>query len=153
MKKKIFITIGLIGLVGVGIVLYIMFKPHRDVQSSPVDYQITASALVNESLKDADAANSKYLAEDGDSKIIAISGVVASMDYDFNNNLVVLLKNKEDDAGVKCTFMKSTNKNGQSLSLGKGVTIKGVYRAAASYDEDFEEYEDVIIEESDIINN
>ena len=110
MKKKIFIAIGLIGVIGIGIVLYIMFKPHRDVQSSPVDYQITASALANESLKDATAANSKYLAEDGDSKIIAISGVVASMDYDFNNNLVVLLKNKEDDAGVKCTFMKSTNK-------------------------------------------
>ena len=131
--------------------LYIMFKPHRDTQSTAADFKLSATELVNESLKDADATNDKYLSEDGDSKIMAITGTISSIGTDFANNQVILLKNENADAGVKCTFMKETNKNAEKLKAGDIVTIKGVYRVAASYDEDFEEYEDVIVEECDII--
>ena len=155
MKKKLIrkglIIGGLAGAIGLIIVLYIMFAPHRDVQSSPIDYTLTASTLVKESLDDAKATNKKYLSEDGDSKIIAISGKVASIKADFEDNKVVLLKEDNDKAGVQCTFMKTTNKNAATLSIGQEVIVKGVYRVAATYDEDFEEYENVIVEECDII--
>lgn len=149
--KRILILIGLVVVIGGGIVLYIMFKPHRDTQSTAADFKLSATELVNESLKDADATNDKYLSEDGDSKIMAITGTISSIGTDFANNQVILLKNENADAGVKCTFMKETNKNAEKLKAGDIVTIKGVYRVAASYDEDFEEYEDVIVEECDII--
>ncbi|MBL1281126.1 MAG: hypothetical protein COA33_012670 [Fluviicola sp.] len=155
MKKRIvkrsLIILGLVGLIGVTIILYIMFAPHRDTQSSPVDFNLSAQELVRESLDDAAATNDKYLSEDGDSKIMAITGIVASIEKDFDDNQVVLLKAETDDAGVKCTFMKGTNKNAEALKIGEQTTIKGVYRVAASYDEDFEEYEDVIVEECDVL--
>ena len=149
--KRILIIIGIAVVVGGGIILYIMFKPHRDTQSTPVDFKLSATELVTESLADANATNNKYLAEDGDSKIMAITGPISSIGTDFDNNQVVLLKDENAEAGVKCTFMKETNKNAEKLIVGDIVTIKGVYRVAASYDEDFEEYEDVIVEECDII--
>tara|TARA_R110002072_G_scaffold243015_2_gene402070 strand:- start:7552 stop:8031 length:480 start_codon:yes stop_codon:yes gene_type:complete len=150
-KKKILISIGSIFIIGISIVLYLLFAPHRDTQASPIDFRMTVTELVNESLENSKATNDKYLSEDGDSKIIAISGSVASVEMDFVNNQVVRLKEEGDDAGVKCTFMKNTNKNAVALSVGDKITIKGVYRVAASYDEDFEEYEDVIVEECDIL--
>ena len=150
--KKILIGGFILAVVGISVVLFILFRPHRDTQATPADYTLTSTELVLESLDDTDAANEKYLAEDGDSKIIAISGTVFSKEIDYDNNQVVLLKKEGDDAGVKCTFMENTNKNAVKLKIGDIVTIKGVYKIAASYDEDFEEYGDVIFEECDIIN-
>ena len=150
--KKILIAGFFLAVFGIALVLFILFRPHRDTQASPVDYTLSATELVLESLGDANATNDKYLAEDGDSKIMAITGMVFSIEIDYDSNQVVLLKNDSDDAGVKCTFMHSTNKNIEKLSVGETVTIKGVFRVAASYDEDFEEYEDVIAEECDILN-
>lgn len=149
--KRILIIAGAGIVIAVSIVLYIMFKPHRDTQAAPVDFNLTASELVQESLDDPDAANDKYLAEDGDSKIMAITGKVFSIEKDLANNQVVLLKTSDADAGVECTFMESTNKNAKKMKVGRTVTIKGVYRVAASYDEDFEEYENVIMEECDVL--
>lgn len=155
MKKKIikrsFIIIGLGVVIGGGMILYILFAPHRDVQSSPVDFNLSATELVDESLKDVTAANNKYLADDGDSKIMAITGKVASIDSDMGENKVIYLKADDAEAGVKCTFMKTTNEHVANVKVGDIVTIKGVYKIGATYDEDFEEYEDVIVEESDLL--
>jgi len=155
MKKKI-IKIGLILLltgtvIGGGIALYIFNMPHRDVQSSSVDFKMEARQLVDEYLSDPDLSNNKYLEEEGDSKIIAVTGTVASIDMDMNNQNVVLLKETNEKAGVSCTFMASTNLNAEKLNIGDQVTIKGVIRAGAGYDEDLELYEDVIMEKCDVI--
>lgn len=149
--KRSLITLGIGVLIGVAIILYFKFAPHRDAQSSPIDFNLSATELVNESLKDSDAANNKYLSEDGDSKIMAITGKVASMDTDFEENQVLLLKADDAEAGVQCTFMKSTNKHVKNIKIGDIITIKGVYKIGATFDEDFEEYQDVIVEESDLL--
>jgi hypothetical protein len=156
-KKKI-IKWGLVlvvsGIViGGGAVLYMFNMPHRDVQAASADFQMDAKDLVNEYLTDADAANDKYLQEEGDSKIIAITGVVASISEDMNMQKVVLLKDAGEKAGVSCTFMASTNANAANLKKGNKVTIKGVIRSGAGYDEDLELFEDVIIEKSDVLHN
>ena len=140
-------------IIGGGVILYVYNKPHRDVQASSVDYILEVKQLVNEYLMDARAANEKYLQEDGDSKIIAITGRVASIDEDLHQQKVVLLKETNGLAGVSCTFMRETNKNVEKLKPGDLVTIKGVIRAGAGYDEDMELYEDVILEKCDLISN
>lgn len=157
MKKKI-VKWGLILLasgtvIGGGAFLYIFNMPHRDVQAASVDFELGASQLVNEYLTDAQAANNKYLQEDGESKIIAITGIVASIDEDMNQQKVVLLKESSEKAGVSCTFMASTNANAENLRKGNKVTIKGVIRSGAGYDEDLELYEDVILEKCDVLHN
>lgn len=157
MKKKIIkwglilLTVAL--LVGGGIIYYLFNMPHRDVQAAEADYQLTVNQLVNEYLNDAASANNKYLQAEGESKILAVSGTVASIDEDMNQQKVILLKSSESKAGVSCTFMASTNVNAEKLQVGDEVTIKGVIRSGAGYDADLELYEDVILEKCDVINN
>ena len=154
-RKKIFKWIAILAVVGLiaggSITLYMFNMPHRDVQSSKVDYSLQASELVNEFLSDTHAANAKYLDDEGESKIVQVSGIVSEISRDMNNQVVLLLKAENDKAGVSATFMETTNEHAEKLSVGSKVVIKGVIRSGANYDEDLEFYEDVIIEKSDIV--
>lgn len=155
MEKKKNIKAGII-LVVAGIViagsvgLYLFNMPHRNVQKATADYSLSSSQIVTEYLTDKESANKKYLAEDGDSKILEITGVVSKISEDFDGQKVVLLKGADDKAGVSATFTTETNANAAKLQVGETVTVKGVIRSGASYDEDLDLYENVILEKSDI---
>ncbi|WP_457618216.1 OB-fold protein [Lutibacter sp.] len=156
--KKRFIKWGIIiilsGLIiGGGIIFYMFNQPHRNIQAITSDYQMKASTLVKDYLTDATLANEKYLQDDGESKIITVTGTIASITEDLNQQQVVLLKGKNEKAGVSCTFTSETNGNTKNLKIGETVTIKGVIRSGAGYDEDLELYEDVILEKCDVVNN
>ncbi len=155
-KKKIIwsIVIAILGIVviGTGIVLYMFNKPHRDVQSASVDFTTTSHALVEEYLASGEKANEKYLNDEGNSKVLAIKGKVHSISRDLNGQVVLLLKEEGDKAGVSCTFTIQTNEHAEGVKAGQEVTVKGVIRSGAGYDEDLELYEDVIVEKCDIIN-
>jgi len=140
-------------IIGVGIIFYVFNQPHRNIQAIASDYQMKASTLVEEYFTDAILANEKYLQDEGESKIIAVTGTVASITKDLDQQQVVLLKDKNEKAGVSCTFTSETNINTKNLKIGETVTIKGVIRSGAGYDEDLELYEDVILEKCDIVNN
>lgn len=77
-KKKWFKIITIVGLAGLfiggSVAFYLFNMPHRDVQSAPSDFTLTSNQIVTEYLADKDAANEKYLANDGDSKILEITG-------------------------------------------------------------------------------
>ena len=64
-----------------------------------------------------------------------------------------MLKEKGDKAGVSATFTVETNHKISDLKIGEKITVKGVIRSGASYDEDLELYENVILEKSDLISN
>ena len=156
MKKRQIIKTGIIvavaGIVIAGAVgLYMFNMPHRDVQSAKADYSLNSSEIVAEYLTDADAANSKYLAADGDSKVLEITGTVSKISEDFDGQKVVLLKSNGDKAGVSATFTPETNANAEKLQVGESVTVKGVIRSGAAYDSDLELYENVILEKSDVV--
>ena len=131
--------------------LYMFNKPHRDVQTARADYALTSSQIVAEYLADSQAANQKYLAADGDSKILEISGEVNEISENFKGQKVVLLNGDKDRAGVSAIFTEETNDNLNGITLGQAITVKGVIRSGASYDEDLEMYENVILEKSDIV--
>ena len=151
-KKKILLSLSIGVLIVVGIVLYIFNQPARDVQATKTDFNFNASAIVNEYLTDAHAANAKYLDEEGESKVLEITGTVASISEDFNNQKVILLKNPTDKAGVSATFTQDTNANTNTVKIGDEITIKGVIRSGAAYDPDLEMYENVIIDKCDIVS-
>lgn len=140
-------------IIGGSVVYYLFNMPHRDVQSAAADFQMEAKQLVKEYLSNAQLANEKYLQEDGESKILAVTGEVAAINTDMNQQEVVLLKSKGEKAGISCTFMASTNVNAERLKKGEIVTVKGVIRSGAGYDEDLELYEDVIMEKCDVLFN
>lgn len=154
-KKKIIKIVLIIfgtGILIAGGVGYYMFnKPARDVQDTKTDFSYNASEIVNEYLTDSKKANDKYLDEEGNSKVLEISGTVAEISEDFNNQKVILLKAANDKAGVSCTFTAETNANTQNIQIGDLIAVKGVIRSGASFDEDLNMYENVIIEKSDIV--
>lgn len=156
-KKQIFkilLALGAVGvLIGGGIALYMFNMPHRDVQAAKADYEITGSTLVAEYLDNPEQANSKYLDEEGDSKILIVSGTVADITDDLNAQKVVLLKAEGDKAGVSCTFTASTNAAAETLKTGQYVRIKGVIRSGAGFDGDLDLYEDAVLEKCDLMKN
>ncbi len=150
---KVVLTIVVVGIAAAAsVALYLFNKPHRDIQSASVDFALTGHALVQEYLTSAHEANQKYLDDSGDSKIMAVTGNVRSISRDMNSQVVVLLQDEGDKAGVSCTFSAATNASAEKLSVGQTVTIKGVIRSGAGYDADLDLYEDVIIEKSDVFN-
>lgn len=141
---------GILG--GAGIGLYIYFMPPRDIQRSATDHNVSASDLVSEFLNDIDKANRKYLSEDGESKILEVTGKVARISENFAGEKVVLLRDDTDEAGVSFTFMEETNHRINGLEPGDIVTIKGVIRSGAYYDQDLDMFVNVTVEKSDIID-
>jgi len=131
--------------------LYMFNKPHRDVQSTGADYVLSSSQIVQEYLTDSEAANQKYLSADGDSKILEITGEISKITENYNGQKVVLLKSSQDKAGVSATFTAESNEKLSGKTPGQAITVKGVIRSGASYDEDLGLYENVLLEKSDVI--
>ena len=154
-RRKLIRTMAIIAAAGllvvVGIGLYMFNKPHRDVQSTQADYILTSSEIVAEYLADNQAANQKYLSADGDSKILLISGEVNEISENFKGQKVVLLTGGNEMAGVSAIFTEGSNDNLKGISVGQAITVKGVIRSGASYDEDLEMYENVILDKSDLV--
>ncbi len=151
--KTILILIGVGILIAGGIGFYMFNMPHRDVQATSTDYKLNAEDIVNQYLNNPTEANNKYLDEEGESKILEITGQIASITTDFNNQKVILLKGENAEAGVTCTFTENTNESVNHLKEGQSISVKGVIRSGASYDEDLEMYENVILEKCSLINN
>jgi hypothetical protein len=156
MKKKKLIKlvagVAIIGtLIGGGAAAYMFFRPHRDIQAVKTDYSLTNTEIVSEYLKDKQAADNKYLAADGESKILEVTGTVNKISENYNDQKVILLKEDGDHAGVSATFTAESNHKANDLKIGERVTIKGVIRSGAAFDKDLGFYENVILEKSDLV--
>jgi hypothetical protein len=150
--KKIGLVVGLILVIaGVGGYFYLN-QGHRDVYNTEADLKVESSEIVNEFLNNSTAANTKYLSSDGNSKIVEVSGTVSDISEDIEGHVLLLIKDEDEDeeAGVNCKMLKDYSAASKKLSIGKKVTIKGVVRAGAYYDEDLEMYDHVILDECSI---
>lgn len=153
-KKKIFriflYTVAAVIVASLGVAYYLFNKPHRNVTEAEIDFQVSATELVEEYLQSSSTANQKYLAEDGQSRILAVTGKVATIETDLNNQRVINLRDDAQKAGVSCTFTTSTDEQVAHVSIGEVITVKGVIRSGAGFDEDLDLYEDVIMEKCSI---
>lgn len=151
MKKKIFIALAVLAIIGISVALYMFNMPHRDVNAAKADFTVTSSTLVKEFIDNSAEANTKYLAEDGESKILEISGRVDKINEDKAGQKVVMLKSQNDKMGVSATFTSETNAQLSGVSVGDNISIKGVVRSGAEYDEDLDLFEDVIVEKASLV--
>lgn len=154
-RKKIIkfaaLLIGLSIITAGAIGFYMFNQPKRDVQATKTDFGFTASQIVREYLTDAKKANIKYLDEEGNSKILEITGNVSNISEDYNNQKVVLLKSDHDSAGVSCTFTPETNAAVNQIKPGETIVVKGIIRSGASYDKNLGMYENVIMNKCKMI--
>lgn len=152
MKSKIIKSVIALAIIAVAIVAYLWFMPHRDVQSVNAFKTISATNLVQEFLTDKEKANTVYLdSDEGESKVLIVTGVVSKISKDQLGQQVVLLKNDGDKMGVSCTFTIESNPQVSKIHVGDTVKIKGVIRSGAEYDEDLDLMENVILEKSALI--
>lgn len=126
--------------------------PKRNIQNITTDFSVTSSELVAEYLTDQKAANQKYLAADGESKILEVAGTVSKISENFNGEKVVLLKDQSDKAGVSATFTDETAAQVSAIQLEQNIRVKGVIRSGATYDQDLGLYESVILEKSAVVH-
>ena len=155
MKKKTLKRIGLVLFIGIiiagSIGAYMWFKPHRDVQATSAFTTLTAKQLTDEFTADASNANAKYLANDGNSKVLIIEGRVSSITENQEGDKVIVLKAEGDKVGVSASFTKETNANTASVKVGDIIKVKGAITAGNRYDADLDLYEHAILIQSDIV--
>ncbi|WP_373524542.1 hypothetical protein [Aquiflexum sp.] len=150
---KIIIIVAAVGIsIALGAGIYMFNMPHRNVQSAKIDFAVSATELVNEYLAGSQEADEKYLDEGGDSKILEVSGKVSKISRDYNDQIVILIKDKGAKAGVSCTLLVSSSALGDQITLGQEIKVKGVIRSGAMFDPDMNMYENVIMEKCDIVS-
>lgn len=120
MKKKIILTglvVSAFAIFGGGaFVFYLWNMPHRNVVSTQPDYALSASSFVSDYFADPGAANNKYLSDDGDSKIVVLSGSVESISQNQKGDQVILIKESGTPVGVAFTFTSETNATAAALN-------------------------------------
>jgi len=152
MKSKIIKIVLAFVLIAIGVIAYLWFMPHRNVQSVDAFKTIDATELVNEFLVNKEKANTTYLdSEEGESKVLIVTGTVSKISKDQLGQYVLLLKKDADKMGVSCTFTLESNSQVAGIKIGDTVKVKGVIRSGAEYDEDLDLIENVIIEKSALI--
>jgi hypothetical protein len=155
MNKKTIKRIGLIILAVIiiagGIGAYAWFKPHRNVQATKAFAELKVNDLVNEFSADAATANRKYLASDGNSKVLTVEGRVSKISVNQNGETVIVLKDHGARAGVIATLLKETSDKIAGIKEGDVIQVKGVITAGSSYDADLDLYEHAVLVQSDIV--
>jgi hypothetical protein len=154
MKKKTIKRIGLTLLAGIiiagSIGAYLYFKPHRNVQATSAYAILKIQDLTNEFTADAAKANAKYLASDGNSKVLIVEGRVSKISTNQNGEQVIVLKDEGAKVGVSATFTKQTSANTMAVKVGDIIKIKGAITAGNRYDADLDLYEHAILVQCDI---
>lgn len=149
---KVVIAMALLGaLIGGGTMYYMMNMPHRNAQNAATDFQLTALELTNAYLTNAAQADEKFLSDDGDSRVLEVSGTVYRVSEDFNGRTVVILKEENAAVGVSCTFLDENGHTAKELQAGQTVVVKGVIRSGASYDADFDMYSHAVLEQCALV--
>jgi hypothetical protein len=155
MTKKTFMRIGILALLIIISVLlavvYLINKPHRNVQSADVFAETPIEELLNEFTSDPARANEKYLSSDGNSKVLIVDGPVFSITTNQKNEKVILLKHPNLKVGVSCTFTEHTNTHILKIKIGEIVKIKGAITAGNSYDADLDLYTHAILIQCDLV--
>lgn len=148
---KYSLYLALVGItVGSAVVYYMFNLPDHDVQGSITEYQLTVDELVMDYLNDGDQADMKYLDEEGISSVIEISGTVSKVDQNFAGEWVVTLSPERAPTGIRCTMIKTEVL--ESPQSGNYLTLKGVIRSGAYFDQELTTYQPVILDDCASVN-
>jgi hypothetical protein len=155
MKKRTLKRLGLIFLAGLviagAVAAYLFFKPHRNVQQTNAYATVQVKELTGEFEKDAASANIKYLASDGNSKVLIVEGRVNKISTNQNNEQVIVLKDEAAKVGVSGTFTKETSAHLGTIKVGDIIKIKGAITAGNRYDPDLDLYEHAVLVQCDVV--
>jgi len=114
---KIIAILAVVGIIaGVGLYLYVEYKPQKNAATAKVDITIAAADLAKEYGANEKAADAKYL-----NKNIQVSGTISETDKDQDGGLMVILDTGDPMNGVQCAMQDK----GVTVTKGQSVTVKG----------------------------
>ncbi len=121
-KKKIkrFIIIGgLLVLIGAGIYLFNILRPHEDTANVKTDFTVDAIPFIKEFENDAAQANAKYA-----EKIIAVTGMVTATEA-ADTTINIKMEDSNSGSYLIFAFQKQYLDQAKELKPQDVVTIKG----------------------------
>lgn len=121
MKTYIKILLGVVMFIGLAAILaalYMYNLKQTDMAKAKPDFVITATALLKEFEDNEAAASAKYI-----SKIVEITGTVATVKPAENNIVNISLVTESDLSSVICTFAAISDPS--SVKAGDVITIRG----------------------------
>ena len=136
------------GLFAAGFGLNEYFKPHRDVKTAQVFDEFEVDDFIAEFLDTPKKAQEKYLASNGEAKIVAMTGTISAIETNLNNQLVIELKSSKHDAVARFTLLDEEKSKAEKLKVGDKTKLTGVVSAGAEFDKDFNRYMDAILEQA-----
>lgn len=155
MQRKSVQIIGWVVLAGTlvvaGIVVYLWFKPHRNVQTAKVFAYLTVEELTHEFTANAAAANAKYLSADGNSKVLIVEGLVSHISLNQAGEKMIILKNENMRVGVSAVFTQTTTASLSGIQKGDRIKVKGAITAGNSYDSSLDLYEHAVLVQCTIV--
>ena len=106
-------------LIGAGIYLYYILKPHKDTANVKADYVVEAIPFIKEFEKDVAEANTKYA-----EKIIAVTGTVTATEA-ADTTINIKMEDSSSGSYLIFDFQKQHLDEARSLKPQDVVTIKG----------------------------
>ncbi len=119
--KKYLIYIGVLGIIGIAVAVYMYNKPHKNIRNSKADFKMEATRLIAEFEENETEANARYL-----DKVIEVSGIVSKVSADEKENITVTLEGESPLSGVVCQFDNLSTHPRTNFSEGENVTFKGI---------------------------
>lgn len=124
MKKKVWIILGSVLVVGLIAAAYVWFaiinKPKRDIENAKADFQVNASDFIGEFETSDTSANRKY-----SGKVVLISGKVNSVLPGDSVSSVVFDEGK--NLTVTVEFLPKYNEDAKKLAAGSDVKVQAEY--------------------------
>ncbi len=130
MKKKIFLSIFIVGLIGVAIGFYLYTKPPRDISTTKEDFVLKAEDFYDEFMINETEANKKYL-----NKVIVIEGFVSEILLENSEEPTLAISSKNGMSKLTCGFKKEWLSAIKSLKAGNSLTLKGKCDGKNMFDE------------------
>jgi len=124
MKKKIFITIGiiivLVFIIAVIGLKYVFRVSDRSGITRKADFIMAADSLINIFTAQEDSANARYL-----DKVLQVTGSVAEITND-TAGYSIILRDSAASEGISCALGKDQNEKVKSIKTGDKIEIKGI---------------------------
>lgn len=119
MKRIIFLIIGGLILIAIGIGFYQFNKPKRTAAKEDAQFVLSSGDLVKAFTTDESGSNAKYL-----NKVIKVSGIVSNIS-ESNTEITVYLKDPDQSSGVMCSFEKGSFDKSK-IKQGSKQFVKGI---------------------------
>jgi hypothetical protein len=123
-KTKKTVLFSILGILLIASVIgYKMYnKKHFSVENATPVAEISATALHKTFSSDTTLANTKFIGDEVNQKVIQVTGEVSEIKKDQQGSTIILLKTGTDGAYINCTLELKPD----SMAIGKNTTIKGM---------------------------